>query len=432
MHGVPERTFVTLTPERLAKLIMEAQKRVIYAAPSLSLDLAAALINAYDRLGGSAVAIVLDVSEGVFRLGYGVVEAVGLLRERHLEVRHAEGLRISLVVIDDVGFIFVLPPLLVEDDRRADGHPNAIRASSEQIDQLVRAVLPPSRQENLQLDGAPASSPVAIGQAEIGQETALPSQVEKIEAAISLNPVQNFDLSRVVNVFSSYIQFYELEIRGTQVQNQTVQLPKELLVSVRDKATRDRLTQAFKLVASDSKVSGDKVRRRAAEIRQKFIHHHAVYGGVILKSALPALEAEIGKLEALIEEHKKIVLNRFDHDAERSVEKLVRAFWQNIKRNPPGSLVVQLGRKPTSEEAQEYLRYVIKQAFPVADKVVSEMRISRVVKDVTWSTLNEPGFVDWLKKQFHMRKDLQTPFDLFQAAREAMTKSDIGARGPLP
>jgi hypothetical protein len=64
--------------------------------------------------------------------------------------------------------------------------------------------------------------------------------------AIHANPVENFDLARVVKVFAAYIQFYEFEVRGTQIQNQSVQLPKSLIASVRDKATRDRITAAFK------------------------------------------------------------------------------------------------------------------------------------------------------------------------------------------
>jgi hypothetical protein len=48
------------------------------------------------------------------------------------------------------------------------------------------------------------------------------------------------------------------------------------------------------------------------------------------------------------------------------------------------------------------------------------MRVTRVIKDVTWNTLNEPGFIDWLKEQFPLRKDLQQPFELYRAAREAL------------
>jgi hypothetical protein len=129
--------------------------------------------------------------------------------------------------------------------------------------------------------------------------------------------------------------------------------------------------------------------------------HHPTYGGVIFKSNRAALEAEIVELEKLIKIHKKTVLNRFDHDAKKSIEELVKAFWRDIARAPPQDLVDQLGTsKPSTDEAKAYLRYILAAAFPKADEVAESMRIMRVVKDVTWNTLNEPGFIDWLKEQF--------------------------------
>src|SRR6266568_9606646 len=38
-------------------------------------------------------------------------------RRKKMPIRHAEGLRISFVVVDDEGFIFASPPLLVEESR---------------------------------------------------------------------------------------------------------------------------------------------------------------------------------------------------------------------------------------------------------------------------------------------------------------------------
>jgi hypothetical protein len=248
--------------------------------------------------------------------------------------------------------------------------------------------------------------------AEIGQLVVPASQIERIEEALHANPVENFDLSRVVNVFAAHIQFYEFEVRGTQIQNQTVQLPKTLIGFIRDKATRDRITAAFKLVSGDSLVSGNKIREKAAAIRKQFIHHHPIYGGVILKSRRPALESEIDGLQELIDKHKNTVLGRFATDVKKSMEELVKAFWRDIARTPPQDLVHQLGTvKPSTEEAKQYLRHILAQAFPTAEEVVGAMKVTRVVKDVTWNTLNEPGFVEWLKQQFPLRKDLQAARD---------------------
>jgi hypothetical protein len=250
----PDRIFVALTPKRVAAMIMDARRRAVYAAPSVSFEVATALINARERLGAEAVAVVVDVSEGVFRLGYGVADALATLREESITIRHAEGLRIAFVVIDDEGFIFALPPLLVEETKETDDQPNAVRASKDQIEQLVGAVLPPAFPTST--PPPEATTATAVQRAEIGQVVASPAQIEKIEDGIKANPVENFDLGRVVNVFSTHFQFYEFEVVGTRVETRTVQLPKELLGSIRDKATRDRITAAFKMLSKGSKISG--------------------------------------------------------------------------------------------------------------------------------------------------------------------------------
>ena len=199
-------------------------RRVVYAAPSLSLDVATALINVHERLGAGSVVILVDVSEGVFRLGYGVADALGTLQEKRIAVRHAEGLRIAFVVIDDYGFIFALPPLLVEETKGTDDQPNAVSASKDQIEQLIGAVLPPVSPTSRSPE---ATTATAVLQPEIGQVVVSPAQIKKIEEAIKANPVENFDLSRVVNVFSTHFQFYEFEVVGTHVERRTVRLPKE-------------------------------------------------------------------------------------------------------------------------------------------------------------------------------------------------------------
>jgi hypothetical protein len=132
-----------------------------------------------------------------------------------------------------------------------------------------------------------------------------------------------------------------------------------LIASVREKATRDRITTAFKLVSNDSRVSGAKIRETAVAIRRRFIRHHPTYGGVILKSDRAALDNEIVELEKLIEMHKNAVLSSFGDDAKRSIDELVEAFWRDIERTPPQDLVDQLGTdKPNTEETKDYLRHI--------------------------------------------------------------------------
>ncbi len=409
-----ERIFVAMTPDRLAALIMGARHRVFYVAPSLSLPVASALINAHRRLSAEAVAVVIDAREGVLRLGYGVVDALELCRDEKVAIRHTEGLRISFVVIDDEGYIFALPPLLVEEADSADDHPNAIRASRGQVELLADAVLPSRSSTSPLLLAAGTPAP---RQPEIGRSEVLPAQIDKIEEAIKANPVENFDLSRIVNVFSTYFQFFEFEVAGTHIERRTVKLPKELLGSIRDQATRDRITAAFKVLSKESRITGEAIHKQAAEIRKRFIRHHSIYGGVILKSNRATLDAEIAKLKLSVNAHSKSVLARLESDVRKSVRSLVQAFWRDIARNPPQELADQGVAKPTTEQAKNYLHDKLTEAFPRAEDLVAEMRVITVVKDITWNTLNERGFVEWLGKQWPQRTDLRQPFEQYRAAR---------------
>jgi len=47
-----------------------------------------------------------------------------------------------------------------------------------------------------------------------------------------------------------------------------------LLGSIRDQATRDRITAAFKMLSKESRISGEAIHKQAAPIRKRFIRHH--------------------------------------------------------------------------------------------------------------------------------------------------------------
>ena len=102
----------------------------------------------------------------------------------------------------------------------------------------------------------------------------------------------------------------------------------------------------------------------------------------------------------------------------------MQPLWRDMARTLPYELLDQLRRaKPTTEEAKAYLEYMLTQAFPMANEVAEAMKITRVVKDVTWATLKDSEFVEWLKKVFPLRKDLQRPIELYKS-----TKSVEGAK----
>jgi hypothetical protein len=434
-----ELTFLSLKFDEIARLTSTAKKRIIFGAPGLDQGLAAALVNASGRLGQDCVTVLLDVAEENCRVGYAECEGYSILVEGKVPVRACPGLRVGFLVIDDAGYIFAMPALMVEDVAKRHSAPNAIRATPDQVLLLVTATQPEfkapvSDHDIAEQDSEPpslftvsahnkrASAPTSEqhpGRSpEIGIVTVPPTAVTEIADRIKTNPVQDFDLTRVVRVFSAHMQFVEFKVEGAQLKSRTVALPRETLSSIRDKRTRERMKTSFKLVPENSSISGDKIKAAADDIRERYLLHHKVYGSVMLKAKRDAFEKEVAELRKRVEAYKDEIRKVYNKERERSKAALVQACWRALSKEPPKSLLARIvGEKPTMEEAKAYVEDEIDKVLPTIDDVCEGMSVSLVIKDVTWETLNNGEFVEWLKEKYKHAKELKEPFESYTAAR---------------
>jgi hypothetical protein len=136
------RTFISLTSDRIAEKIMAAKDCVIFVAPGLDEIIANAIVHSSNAIGVDNVTICVDLDEKPCRLGYGTIEAVACIKECNIQVRHADNIRIGVLVCDDKGWIFTPTPLLIEAGSKNDYEPNAIRASDTQIKKLIQSINP--------------------------------------------------------------------------------------------------------------------------------------------------------------------------------------------------------------------------------------------------------------------------------------------------
>lgn len=342
------------------------------------------------------------------------------------------------MLLDDDGYVFAMPALMVEDLTKRHAAPNAIRATPDQVLQLIAATKPAfkapiSYDDKSEQDPQVASLfPVAghnLGSsapghqqqepgAEIGIATVSPKAVTEIADRIKANPVQDFDLTRVVRVFSAHMQFVEFKVEGAQLKSRTVALPRQTLSSIRDKRTRERMKTTFKLVPENSRISGDQIKAAADDLRERYLVHHKVYGSVILKAKREAFEKEVIELKKRVEAYKDEIAKVYNKERERSKTALVQACWRALSKEPPKSLLARIvGTKPTMEETKAYLEEEIDKVLPTIEEVCENMSVSLVIKDVTWDTLNNVEFVDWLKQKYRHAKELKEPFENYTAAR---------------
>ena len=122
--------------------------------------------------------------------------------------------------------------------------------------------------------------------------------------------------------------------------------------------------------------------------------------------------------ENVVEAYKNEIRKVYNKERERSKAALVQACWRALSKEPPKSLLARIvGEKPTMEEAKAYAEDKIDNVLPTIDEVCEGMSVSLVIKDVTWETLNNGEFVEWLKQKYKHAKELREPFESYTAAR---------------
>lgn len=410
-------TFETIDDAGLALRIRDASDRVLLCTPGFGDPVASALIEAYRRLGSERVVVVVDGTAQAARLGYGHFDAVGQLSQAGVAIRVEPGLRLGTLVVDGQGWCFATPPLLVDATMEKAVAPNAMRLMPAQVDALVGAISPPAQPfKEGQFD--PAARP------EIGAATAKPEALASVQAALQADPPQQFDIARKVNVFNAFVEFVELSLVGTELTRQRVALPRDLLLAVSDRDTRERLTTSFQLIDP-----GATIGREAKEIRQavdklRKVHTRVLnpYGSITLRSNRQRLEAAVAAVQVQVATFAGTVRSRLQKEIDHSRKQLVQSVLPGLKAKPPEALLAGVVGKPTVEQITRWIDRQLDQAFPKVDDIVSEMRLVLTIKAVTFEMLKEPKFQAGVREAYP-DVDFDKPFSEFTAARSTLQPS---------
>ena len=376
--------FMTLTTERVCQYIDAAEQYVILAAPGISADVAASLLNAQTRLGSDQLVVVLDVSARVARLGYGEYSAIESLTHAGIIVRHHAGLRFGVLICDEMGWSFTTSPQLVEIDPSTDSQAfNAIALSAEQV-MVLRAELPPVS------NGMTAQS--ALEDPVVGSVPLDESTSGAVKQALDLAPPQQFDLARQTQVYAALIQFVELTFEGFNIQSRRIQLPKALpLIASQDETLKDRVTASLKVL--DKIEKPQKLREitdQLEELRQAYLVPVGQAGRVMLKSKRPQFENELAELEKQLDDIKEDLKKDLKKALDKVVNDIVPDLVRAVLADPPPRFRGLF--QSTQESAEHYVREELAKSFPVAEKLVSGMKIHRFYKDVTYETLKDKEF----------------------------------------
>jgi hypothetical protein len=410
-------TFETIDDMGLALRIREARERVLLCAPGFGDSVAVALIEAHGRLGRERVVVVVDGTAQAARLGYGHFDAIGQLSQDGVAIRVEPGLRLGTLIVDDQGWCFATPPLLVDATMERAVAPNAMRLMPVQIDVLAMAISPP---KPTAADGQSVPAP----QPEIGAVTAEPEALASVQAALQADPPQQFDIARKVNVFNAFVEFVELSLVGTELTRQRVALPRDLLLAVSDRVTRERLTTNFQLIDPEATIGGEAKEIRQAVDKFRKVHTRVLnpYGSITLRSNRQRLESAVAALQIQVATFAGTVKSRLQKEIDHSRKQLVQSVLPGLKAKPPEALLAGIVGKPTVEQISRWIDRQLDQAFPKVDDIVSEMRLVLTIKAVTFEMLKEPKFQAGVREAYP-DVDFDKPFSEFTAARSTLQPS---------
>ena len=183
--------FTTVTGEALKDRITTAKTRVVFVAPGVTEDVSKALVEAHHR--SVFVTVILDLDQDACRIGFGDPEGLAYLREHGSTVHlyQQAGMRIGLLLADEVLTIWSPTPRSVENDRR-EGQPNAIVLDGRIVgDSLGNDVIESLKNEK------------------IGGTPIRPDELQTVVAKLERDPPTPFDLAR-----KGESVFYEIPICG--------------------------------------------------------------------------------------------------------------------------------------------------------------------------------------------------------------------------
>lgn len=408
----------------MADFISRARIAVCYAAPGLRQEAADALAQTAQRIGPELITVYLDFDERVLRMGYGELAAVETLRNAGIGVNSLSGLRTSLVIADDEGYIFTPTALFLEAEDHALAAPNAMRLSKDQVKEALARVSPAAKELALLFAKTEEERErikhlaVELPSIEIADKEFL-----EVKNRLEEAPPVKFDVARQVRVFNAYLQYVELKLSGAAIQRHRITIPKSIHRLGGSKDIEARLKTTFDLIEKGGILSSRELEEELNEIRSIFTPSLGKsHGRVVLKKAKPLLEERLAAFREKLESHQKTVVKDLQSKLDASRDQIVEHYLPLVLANPPDKLRARCADL-TDEIARNWLYREVMQVFPNAEALSEKMQLEVRYKDMTFETLNEDGFLRAVEKSF---PDINwdAPYNEFKAA--AMTEVPAG------
>jgi len=396
----------TVDDAYLCQIIGSVERRLVFMTPGMSDQVAEAICNKWLQLPSEAINIIVDVDPEVCRMGFGTIGALKKLHDQAKKVESAiheqTGVRIALLIADDVTLFYAPTPLLIEGGSDTQLRPNAVKLN----------LVPTDIAKDMGLTDAG-------GVASVGTNSISPQKILDTTNDLVRNPPMKFDIARKVRVFNSQIEFVEFELRGHQIGKRKVNIPSDLLGLAKDDRTKKLLHSSFQLIDDeDAKISGKEITDEKEKIARDFLINLPNFGNVILRSKKEEFEAAVETLRKQIEAFQKELEAKLQQAIDKNRASLVNALAPAVIAQTPDRWKKFLPTNPSEDDIRQVLDCELAEQFGSAEANLKKIDISLIFKGVTYETLNDPEFVKIVKKKMPILR----LYEEYDAAKEAQQR----------
>jgi hypothetical protein len=417
-------TFTSASDAQIITLVAQAKRRLVVIAPALSAKAAQAIATRMDDLPGLSLSIIIDADPEVYRMGYGEVEALEIIRsaaaKASFRLREQPGVRIGVIVSDDDTLVYSPVSQNIEAGSTTNDKPNAVLLTGGVADILAEKA------------GVPVYEDAATAP-EIGRNSLSMERVAKTQDDLKQNPPLPVDLTRKLNVFITRVQYVDFKAKGYQLSHRNAPLPKEFVGMASDDL-RERVTGRIRTPldgigklnieidahGKTEKLSVDEkfLQKERLEIEKTLTQFMPKRGRVILRKDRASFDYQIERFEAIVGAYQQALATELEKKREQFSQSFVDEFLERWKEQPPARFTRRL--EPPSED--QLRRDIEEQANVLFDKMVKldGPDISVIYKDIAIEDLNDQDFMnalhDVMAKGGVSQKDLNRLFEKGEAA----------------
>ena len=437
------KIFICLDEALIVELIGRAERTIVFAAPSISCEIANTIVDRKKSNPNIRIDVVLDPNARSLRLGFGEIGGLKALKENRVDVRCTSELRIGALIVDKRSWIFAPTPEIILD-RANGGTYNAININRNMTEWLLYAVAPEkilsdmAREEITQDYGPlPYSDSNAGGPSsgednildeeiiakedqitsdatdllaeqvgpEIGTSTLSCEDLWELTDEIERNPPKQFDHERELLVYSSYLQFVDLKFTGGRLNARTLNLKSGELPHIFDDVdARVEISAACRLFENIENTCPEirSYEGAVSEFRRKFTRRLSDdLGSVILSRERQTFDEGLRELQTKLKAVKTSSKEKLAEAISDSKCRLLEILMPLVMKGTPESF--ETGHSGYSCEFTDMfltLERTLSEHLPDPKQLIEGMKLICSFKDVTWEMLNEPKFGDAIKKRF--------------------------------